>query len=228
MVRLHLSGRGAGMPPPIGPSPAACNAGRFPATSGPGSQPRETRWEEPVRRIVTGHDAQGRSIVQEDGPPARVVTLGGDSGTTFHELWNTRSHPGPDRPGLGRAGEPGISLLPPPGGTRIRILDIPPDDGTVAALPREAVRALFEAIGAGHALAEDPPHPLMHRTETIDYGIVLEGELVLILDESETVVRAGDIIVQRGTSHAWANRSASNARIAFVLVDGRFEEGLLA
>lgn len=178
-----------------------------------------------VRRIVTGHDAQGRSIVQEDGPPARVATLGGDSGTTFHEVWNTRAAPAPIDRASGEPDEPGISLLPPAGGTRIRILDIPPDDGSVAALPRAAVRALFEAIGAGHALAENPPHPLMHRTETIDYGIVLEGELVLILDDSETIVRAGDIVVQRGTSHAWANRSGSNARIAFVLVDGKFEEG---
>lgn len=179
-----------------------------------------------VRRIVTGHDAQGRSIVQEDGPPARVVTLGGESGTTFHEMWSTRSTPAPIDRASGEPAEPGISLLPPAGGTRIRILDIPPDDGNVAALPREAVRALFEAIGAGHALAENSPHPLMHRTETVDYGIVLEGELVLILDDSETRVRAGDIVVQRGTSHAWANRSSSHARIAFVLIDGRFEAGL--
>lgn len=179
-----------------------------------------------VRRIVTGHDLRGRSIVQEDGPPDRVATLGGESGTTFHEVWNTRSTPAPIDRASGEPAEPGIALLPPAGGTRIRILDIPPDDGLVAALPREAVKALFEAIGAGHALAKDPPHPLMHRTETIDYGIVLEGELVLILDDSETIVRAGDIIVQRGTSHAWANRSGTDARIAFVLIDGRFEEGL--
>lgn len=182
--------------------------------------------ERRVRRVVTGHDGQGHSVVQEDGPPARTVTLGGPSGTTFHEVWNTRSAPAPIDRASGEPAETGISLLPPSGGTRIRVLDIPPDDGTVAALPREAVRALFEAIGAGHALAENPPHPLMHRTETVDYGIVLEGELVLILDEGETIVRAGDIVVQRGTSHAWANRSAGNARIAFVLIDGRFEDGL--
>ena len=183
--------------------------------------------ERAVRRIVTGHDPRGRSVVQEDGPPQRVVTLGGDSGTTFHEVWNTRSTPAPIDRASGEPAEPGISLLPPPGGTRIRILDIPPDDGTVAALPREAVRALFEAIGAGHALAENPPHPLMHRTETVDYGIVLEGELVLILDGSETIVRAGDIVVQRGTNHGWANRSDRNCRIAFILVDGKFEEALV-
>lgn len=182
--------------------------------------------ERPVRRVVTGHDMSGRSVVQEDGPPARAIRLGGDSGTTFHEVWSTRSTPAPIDRASGEPPEQGISLLPPAGGTRIRILDIPPDDGTVEALPREAVRALFEAIGAGHALAENPPHPLMHRTETVDYGIVLEGELVLILDSGETVVRAGDVVVQRGTSHAWANRSAANARIAFVLVDGRFEGDL--
>ena len=181
---------------------------------------------DPVRRIVTGHDARGRSVVQEDGSPVRVVTLGGESGTTFHEIWNTRSTPAPIDRSSGEPAEAGISLLPPSGGTRIRILDIPPDDGTVAALPRESVRALFEAIGAGHTLPENPPHPLMHRTETIDYALVLEGELVLVLDEGETVVRAGDVIVQRGTSHAWANRSNANARIAFVLIDGRFDEGL--
>ncbi|HEX8261345.1 MAG TPA: cupin domain-containing protein [Allosphingosinicella sp.] len=179
-----------------------------------------------VRRVVTGHDEEGRSIVLEDGPPARVATLGGESGTTFHEVWNTRRTPAPIDRASGEPHEPGLSLLPPRGGTRIRVLDIPPDDGTVAALPREAVKALFEAIGAGHALTEDPPHPLMHRTETVDYGIVLEGELVLILDGGETIVRAGDIVVQRGTSHAWANRSNANARIAFVLIDGRFEEAL--
>ncbi|HEY5723832.1 MAG TPA: cupin domain-containing protein [Allosphingosinicella sp.] len=179
-----------------------------------------------VRRIVTGHDEEGRSIVQEDGPPARVVALGGESGTVFHEIWSTSATPAPIDRASGEPAEPGIALLPPAGGTRIRILDIPPDDGTVAALPREAVRALFEAIGAGHALAEDPPHPLMHRTETVDYGIVLEGEIVLVLDDSETTVRAGDVVIQRGTSHAWANRSGNNARIAFILIDGRFEEGL--
>ena len=179
-----------------------------------------------VRRVVTGHDEAGRSVIQEDGPPPRVATLGGEAGTTFHEVWNTRATPAPIDRASGEPAEPGLSLLPPKEGTRIRILDIPPDDGSVAALPREAVQALFEAIGAGHALAEDAPHPLMHRTETVDYGIMLEGELVLILDEGETLVRAGDVIVQRGTSHAWANRSNANARIAFVLIDGRFEEEL--
>src|SRR5688572_27365386 len=99
----------------------------------------------PVRRIVTGHDPAGRSIVQEDGPPARVVTLGGENGTVFHEIWNTRETPARIDASSGEPSEPAIHLAPPENGTRIRILDIPPDDGTLAALPRETVRALFEA-----------------------------------------------------------------------------------
>jgi uncharacterized cupin superfamily protein len=69
-------------------------------------------------------------------------------------------------------------------------------------------------------------HPHMHRTETVDYGIVLEGEITLLVDEGETVVRAGDIVIQRGTNHGWANRSNANCRIAFILIDGQFVDGL--
>ena len=182
-----------------------------------------------VRRVVTGHDEEGRSIVQEDGAPPRSVTLGGEGGTTFHEIWTTPATPAPIDRASGEPPETGIRLLPPVGGTRIRILDIPPDDGTIAALTPEAVRGLFEAIGAGHAVghgAGAERHPLMHRTETVDYGIMIEGEITLILDEGETVVRPGDVVVQRGTNHAWGNRSQANARIAFVLIDGRFEGDL--
>ena len=90
--------------------------------------------------------------------------------------------------------------VPPPGhGTRIIINEMPP--------------------GAGSP---------MHRTETVDYGIVLDGEVVLVLDDSETVLRAGDVVVQRGTSHRWENRSAGPARMAFVLVDGAFTPPLRA
>ena len=66
----------------------------------------------------------------------------------------------------------------------------------------------------------------MHKTETIDYGIVLEGELVLIMDVGETTVRAGDIVIQRGTNHGWANRSDKPCRIAFILIDGKFSDEL--
>lgn len=182
-----------------------------------------------IRRIVTGHDAQGHAIIQEDGPAPRVKRIGGDSGPVFHEIWNTRATPAPIDAASGEPAEDGIILAPPRNGTRIRVLDIPPDDPSLANVTPEQARAHFAEIGAADASSlggGGARHAHMHRTETIDYGIVLEGEIVLIMDEGETIVRAGDIVVQRGTNHGWANRSDRNCRICFILIDGVFDEAL--
>lgn len=180
-----------------------------------------------IRRIVTGHDEQGQSIVLTDAPAPRVFPLDG-RGSAFIELWTTRASPAPIDRASGEPPEEGIHLHPPANGTRLRIVDFPPEDAdALAQLTPEAVRAAFTAIDAADAIPEGPsPHPLMHRTETVDYGLVLEGELVLVLDGSETLVRAGDVIIQRGTSHAWANRSGRMARMAFVLIGGAFDPEL--
>jgi mannose-6-phosphate isomerase-like protein (cupin superfamily) len=182
-----------------------------------------------VRRIVTGHNRAGRAIIQEDGPVPRVQRVGGQIGPLFHEVWNTRATPAPIDAASGEPAEEGIILAPPRNGTRIRVLDIPPDDDSLASMTPEKARAHFAEIGAAEASSygEGARHAHMHRTETIDYGIVLEGEIVLIMDEGEAIVRAGDIVIQRGTNHGWANRSASNCRIAFILIDGEFEEALV-
>jgi len=184
----------------------------------------------PFRRIVTGHDAQGRAIIQEDAPPPRVQRIGGENGPIFYEVWNTRGTPAPIDRASGEPGEDGIILSPPSNGTRIRVLDIPPEDGSLEALSADDARKHFAEIGAADAASHTGDatsrHAYMHRTETIDYGIVLQGEITLIMDEGEVLVRAGDIIVQRGTNHGWANRSSANCRIAFVLIDGVFEDGL--
>ncbi|EQB12188.1 cupin domain-containing protein [Sphingobium lactosutens] len=180
----------------------------------------------PVRRVVTGHDAAGRAIIQEDGAVPRVQRIGGDIGPIFHEVWNTQATPAPIDAASGEPAESGIILAPPKGGTRIRILDIPPEGDGIRSMTPEEAQAHFAEVGAGSASAhhgEGSRHALMHRTETIDYGIVLEGELVLIMDEGETTVRAGDIVIQRGTNHGWANRSDRNCRIAFILIDGAFQ-----
>lgn len=185
--------------------------------------------EAPFRRIVTGHDAGGRAIIQEDGPPPRVQRIGGEIGPMFYEVWNTRATPAPIDRASGEPPESGIVLAPPKHGTRIRVLDIPPDDPSFEQMTPEQARAHFAEIGAADASShtgEGSRHAHMHRTETIDYGIVVEGELVLIVDEGETIVRAGDIVIQRGTNHGWANRSGKNCRIVFVLIDGAFTEGL--
>lgn len=180
----------------------------------------------PLRRVVTGHDAQGHAIIQEDGAVPRVQRIGGAHGPMFHEVWNTRDTPATIDSASGEPAEDGIQLAPPKHGTRIRVLDIPPDDDSFAKLTPEQITAHFAQVGAGDAPAHGATgarHAFMHRTETIDYAIVIQGELTLIMDIGETVVRAGDIIIQRGTNHGWANRSSSNCRIAFVLIDGRYQ-----
>jgi mannose-6-phosphate isomerase-like protein (cupin superfamily) len=182
-----------------------------------------------VRRIVTGHDSQGRAIIQEDGSVPRIQKIGGDTGPLFHEVWNTRATPAPIDATSSEPPEQGIILAPPKNGTRIRVLDIPPDDPSFAEVTPEQARAHFAEIGAADASSHQGSgtrHAHMHRTETIDYGIVLDGELVLIMDEGETTVRAGDIVIQRGTNHGWANRSDRPCRIAFILIDGAFADEL--
>jgi len=181
-----------------------------------------------VRRIVTGHDDAGRAIIVSDGSPERIESVG-PNGPVFYEIWNTRETPARiDRNGVEPA-EVGIVLKPPSQGTRIRVLDIAPEGEEMANADAETARKLFERISAAGASTHaggNAPHPFMHRTESIDYGLVLEGEITLIVDKGETVVRAGDIVIQKGTNHAWANRSNRNCRIAFILIDGKFEEGL--
>ena len=181
------------------------------------------------RRIVTGHDEHGRAVIVEDGPPPRGARIGGELGPLFYGVGSTRETPARiDRAG-GEPPEEGITLAPPKNGTRIRVLDVPPEDPRIAQLTPEQARAHFAEVGAADAASHSgggSRHAFMHRTETIDYGIVLEGEITLILDEGETVVRAGDIVIQRGTNHGWANRSGKPCRIAFILIDGRFDEDL--
>ena len=185
----------------------------------------------PFRRIVTGHDAQGRAVILEDAPPPRVARIGGEHGPLFVEVWNTRETPARIDRASGEPPEDGIQLAPPRNGTRIRVLDVPPEDPSIATLTPEQARAHFAEVGAADAASHrggGSKHAFMHRTETIDYGIVLEGEITLILDEGETVVRAGDIVIQRGTNHGWANRGRVPCRIAFILIDGRYDAELKA
>jgi hypothetical protein len=180
----------------------------------------------PVRRVVTGHDPGGRAVIASDAAPPIVVELAAVPGTVFHELWATESVPapvdnGPD-PTMGE-----LRLAPPRGGTRIRIVDIPPDTVQNAVTAEDAAAAFAEIGGSdAHEADVEGPHALMHRTETVDYGIVLAGEVWLVVDEGETRLLPGDVVVQRGTNHAWSNRTDETARMAFVLVDGVFADGL--
>jgi hypothetical protein len=183
----------------------------------------------PFRRVVTGHNAEGRAVIVEDAAPPRAQRIGGEIGPTFYEIWNTRATPAPIDRASGEPFEDKIILAPPRNGTRIRVLEIPPEDNRVKTLSPQEAQAHFAEIGAAAASSHtgaSSRHAFMHRTETIDYGIMLEGELTLIMDIGETTIRAGDIVVQRGTNHGWANRSGKACRIAFVLIDGQFTDGL--
>ncbi|HHZ08078.1 MAG TPA: cupin domain-containing protein [Rhizobiales bacterium] len=177
----------------------------------------------PIRRIVTGHDATGKAVVASAGPLPTSVELPTVPGTFFHEVWATSGAP----PVIDNGEDPTIGALtlpPPRHGTRIRIVDIPPDSDEFLATAAARMGEHFASMGDASAstVKEDSPHPLMHRTETIDYGVVLEGRLTLVLDDSEVELEKGTVVVQRGTNHAWANRSGAPARMLFVLVDARY------
>jgi quercetin dioxygenase-like cupin family protein len=150
------------------------------------------------RRVVTGHDADGRSVVLSDGPAPKSHAI---TGATFHELWSTAETPAPLA--AEEARDPTSRPLvtsPDPNGTVIRIVDLEPG-------------------------SRSP----MHRTQSVDYGIVLVGAVTLVLDDgSETHLEPGDVVVQRGTDHAWVNDADEAARMAFVLVDGCFTDELAA
>jgi mannose-6-phosphate isomerase-like protein (cupin superfamily) len=160
----------------------------------------------PIKRIVTGHNADGKSIfLSVDEPPQHHHRTEG--AVQFTELWNTPQVPAPIFPT--EAVEPNerlpLRIPPDKGGTICRILDIHPGH-----LKHIAPRA-------------DGHHPGMHRTETIDYGIMIEGEIWMLVDDGEVLLRPGDVVIQRGTDHGWENRSETiTARIAFVLIDGFF------
>ena len=183
----------------------------------------------PIHRVVTGHDAQGRSIVSSEGPLPTIVEVAAIPGTLFHEVWSTSTTPvrvdnGAD-PTLGA-----LVLSPPEQGTRIRFVDIPPDTAEFLASADSKMHEAFSQIGeaAASTVQADSPHPLMHRTESVDYGIVIEGEMTLVLERGEVALKPGSVVVQRGTNHAWANRSGKPCRMLFVLVDGRYDPAIAA
>lgn len=181
----------------------------------------------PIHRVVTGHDAGGKAIVASNGPLAAVVEVSAIPGTIFHEVWSTTGSPAPVDNGPDPTAGP-LMLPPPKHGTRIRFVDIPSDTAEFLAHGASRMKHAFEQIGdaAASTVQADSPHPLMHRTESVDYGIVIEGEMTLVLDDSEVLLKAGSVVVQRGTNHAWANRSGKPCRMLFVLVDGQYEPAI--
>lgn len=171
----------------------------------------------PIRRVLTGDDALGLSSIIEDGPSPAVRVVPERPGYRVSNLWRTSAAPAAVNEPDQIAQHQGVS--PPAGGTVLRIIDFPPEPQD----PQALARMLDATFGSMYRDAQHAPqpgqHPGMHRTATVDYAIVLEGEIVAIMDKDETVLRASDVLIQRGTNHAWANRSGKPARVAFILVD---------
>ncbi|MBO9204317.1 MULTISPECIES: cupin domain-containing protein [Niastella] len=182
-----------------------------------------------VRRIVTGHNTEGKAIILSDASPEHTYMIGGPNGAKFHEVWNTAQSPALINSVSGDPEETSLVLAPPKSGTRIRVIDFPPEGDEIRNLTKDEAGKHFKSMGGEDAskAGQNAPHPLMHRTATIDYGIVLEGEMTLVVDQGEVTIKAGDIIIQRGTNHAWANRSGKSCRMAFILIDGQFTSDLL-
>jgi mannose-6-phosphate isomerase-like protein (cupin superfamily) len=156
------------------------------------------------RRVVTGHDERGASVVLSDGPPPQHHQMQGAAiGADFYEIWNA-ALPVPLLASA-EAREPNERdfTIMPVAGHLLRIIDI------------------YPLQGGGK-------RTVMHRTKTLDYVLVIEGEAVLILDDTEVVLNKGDVVVQRGTDHAWENRSDKVTRMAFFHIDVEFSEELLA
>ena len=170
-----------------------------------------------VRRVLTGHDAQGRSTFIADGEAQNVKEMASMPGLALTDLWETGGAPASNAGDKDAAARP-VRLEPPKNGTILRIVEFPPD-----AAWRDSAdgKAAFKSIGAGHAQDASSSDPMMHRTSTVDYIIVLKGEIYAVMDTGEKLLRAGDILVQRGTNHSWSVRGNEPCIIAAVLVSAK-------
>ncbi len=168
-----------------------------------------------VRRIVTGHDASGKAIVLMDGPAPNQVVRGA-TGLVATLLWATDESPADISHSKDRADRV-TPVGPPPRGSILRVVDFPPSGDTSGVRHEDVLKEMGVSHG-GHG--KPARHPFMHRTRSIDYALILEGEIDMLLDDSDVHMKAGDIMVQQGTNHAWVNNSKAVCRIAFVLIDG--------
>lgn len=179
----------------------------------------------PVRRVVTGHNEAGEAIILLDGPAPFLFQSEHRPGFWSNDIWRTTESPAviesqPDEPTLGPRRQ-----LPSAHGSVLRINHIPPESGALSAAD---IAGEFARMGNSTASthAHSGRHPMMHRTQTLDYAIILSGEIYLVLDQDETLLRAGDVVVQCGTNHAWSNRSSAPCVLAFILLDGVYEKEL--
>ena len=175
-----------------------------------------------IRRVVTAVDHLGRSYILSDGQAPNVFRSNTVPGFGAAQVWTTPPGPVCNDSAIDRAtADTEIPMYPELGGTIFRVADFPPD----TAYHQNGKDALFGDIGGEHAREEATAsadrHFWFHKTDSIDFAVVLDGEIWLLLDEGETLLRAGDVLVQRGTAHSWSNRSTRVCRMAFLLFGAR-------
>lgn len=165
----------------------------------------------PLRRVVIGRNANGRSAVQFDGPTSNTIEP--IPGLIFSDFWETQAPPS-DNDDPADAGDRPIRLEPGPGGAIFKAVTFPPANSFDEAQWAEVYALIGASAGSNEGGA-------MHVTRTIDYVIVVEGEIWCVLDEGEVLLRQGDVVVQRGTNHAWRNRSDRQATLVGIMMDNR-------
>jgi mannose-6-phosphate isomerase-like protein (cupin superfamily) len=172
-----------------------------------------------IRRVVTGKDGTGQAVVVIDGT-AKHVHCRKELGVTNTVLWVTDSTPA-SLYHQGDAADREVGVVPPTNGTIFRIIQFDPQKDVQA--DDETKLQIFKRMGLAPegTPGEKPRDPGMHRTKTVDYIVILSGEIDMLLDDSEVHLKAGDVIVQRGTNHAWLNRGNEPCRVAFVLIDAK-------
>ena len=170
---------------------------------------------ENVRRVVTVVDDDGKAVVLLDGDNPHKMVRSSRS-LVSRMLWMTDRSPAAMSGTADRAAV-NTGIAPPAGGSIFRIVEFPPITPEIERLDPNHMQSGLAAHAPKRGLP--PRHPLMHRTRTVDYAIVMEGEIDMLLDDSEIHLKAGDVLIQQGTNHAWVNRGTEACRIAFVLID---------
>ena len=178
--------------------------------------------ERGVRRVVVV-DQNDKSRVVADAPTPDVRTDPARPGFRSVRMWVSKGAPMKLR-NLHESLHLPHTLEPPPNGSVCRVVTFPPDDSFKGRVGPKEVQAYFASMGSPGAstYTPDAPHPYMQKTRTLDFCLILEGEITLVLDTEEVHLKAGDTVVQRGTNHAWSNRSGKPCIVAFSSHDAAF------
>jgi len=176
---------------------------------------QQTQKPAEVRRIVTAINKDGKAVVRFDGAiPLQTMRSPNGAG----DMWVTQAYPIDFKWDEHRA-KTHVRLNPPKNGTIFRVVDFVPTTEAIHKMPMDT---MMKVVGTDAPAKGLPPkHPMMHRTRTVDYAIILSGEIDMMLDEGEVHLKAGDVVVQQATNHAWINRGTQPCRVAFILMDSQ-------